>query len=238
MENITWYVTECRYTNFQDRIVRTLHPRTNDSKPTGQQFHPLSIFSNRCCIPKIPSSSRPAVFRLQGDRHIARRRPVIVIRKATREDAGTLLTLINALADFEQLKRPSISARKRLIRDGFGRKKRYDALLAFVDGKPAGYAMFFETYSSFLALPTLYLEDIFVLPEYRKRKIGFNLFLDCVREAKKRGCGRMEWMVLDWNVIAIRFYRKLRARQLNEWLPFRINRREFSKILRTRRSPA
>lgn len=148
-----------------------------------------------------------------------------------------LLFLIDSLADFEKLKRPSPSARKRLLRDAFGKKKRYEALLAFQYGKAAGYAIFFETYSSFRALPTLYLEDIFVLPEYRKQKIGLRLFLHCVREAKKRGCGRMEWMVLDWNVNAIRFYKKVHARRLQAWLPFRLEQAQFTSLLSTVSKP-
>jgi len=156
----------------------------------------------------------------------------ITIRKATRADARSLLALIQSLADFEKLNPPSSAARKRLIRDTFGKRKRYEALLAEIGKKPVGYAMIFETYSSFLALPTLYLEDIFVLPEYRNRKIGLRLFRQCVREAKRRGCGRIEWVVLDWNVNAIRFYEKLEARRLKEWTPFRLERRQFSRILR------
>lgn len=156
----------------------------------------------------------------------------LVIRKARPSDAKTLLSLINALADFEKLKRPSTAARRRLIRDAFGRRKRYDAFLAFLSGTAVGYAIVFETYSSFLALPTLYLEDIFVLPEFRRNRIGLRLFMYCVREAQRRGCGRMEWMVLDWNINAIRFYERLHARQLKEWLPFRLNRNEFSRLLK------
>lgn len=115
-----------------------------------------------------------------------------VIRKATRKDGKVLLSLINALADFEKLQRPSPIARKRLLHDAFGKRKRFDAFLAEIDGKAVGYAITFETYSSFLALPTLYLEDIFVLPEYREGKIGLLLFRRCVEEARKRKCGRME----------------------------------------------
>jgi GNAT superfamily N-acetyltransferase len=81
----------------------------------------------------------------------------------------------------------------------------------------------------------LYLEDIFVLPEFRRRRVGLDLFLRCVAEARKRGCGRMEWTVLDWNINAIRFYRKLGARQLTQWLPFRLGRGQFSGILSTSR---
>ena len=147
----------------------------------------------------------------------------VVIRPLRKEHGAEFLSLVDALADFEGLKRPTRAAKARLLRDAFGRRKRFEAFLSFAGGTAAGYAIFFETYSSFRGLPTLYLEDPFVLPQYRKRGIGLKLFKRCLAEAKKRGCGRMEWVVLDWNTGAIRFYRKVRARQLKEWLVFRID---------------
>ncbi|MBI1804217.1 MAG: GNAT family N-acetyltransferase [Ignavibacteriae bacterium] len=155
----------------------------------------------------------------------------ITIRTLTKKDGRAFLTLIDALADFEKLKRPTRTARARLLRDALGKQKRFDVYLAFVDTKTVGYAIVFETYSSFLARPTLYLEDIFVLPECRNRKIGLQLFRTCVSEAKRRNCGRMEWMVLDWNVNAIRFYDALGARQLKTWLPYRLVQEQFSDLL-------
>ncbi|MEK7264351.1 MAG: GNAT family N-acetyltransferase [Bacteroidota bacterium] len=147
---------------------------------------------------------------------------MITIRLAAKKDGTALLSLIDALADFEKLKRPTAHARKRLLNDTFGRKKRFDAYLAFADNIAVGYAIIFETYSSFLAKPTLYLEDIFVLPAFRGKKVGLKLFRFCLQEARKRKCGRMEWVVLDWNENAIQFYDKLGAKQLQEWLPYRI----------------
>ena len=146
----------------------------------------------------------------------------ITLRRASRKDGEALLTLIDALADYEKLKRPNAAARKRLLRDAFGRRKRFSVILALTAGKAVGYAIYFETYSSFLALPTLYLEDIFVLEEYRHRKIGLRLFRACRMEGKKHGCGRMEWMVLDWNKPAVRFYNRIGARRMKEWLLFRL----------------
>ncbi|MBI1805990.1 MAG: GNAT family N-acetyltransferase [Ignavibacteria bacterium] len=146
----------------------------------------------------------------------------VTIRRVKKSDAAVFLSLINALADFEKLKRPTRAARTRLLRDAFGKKKRFDAYLAFVDTKAVGYAIIFETYSSFLARPTLYLEDLFVLPEHRKQHIGLKLFRACFAEAKRRGCGRMEWMVLDWNINAIRFYKHLGAQHLNNWFFYRL----------------
>ena len=145
-----------------------------------------------------------------------------VVRRAIASDAHALLTLVDALADYEKLARPSPEARDRLIRDMFGPQRRIDGLLAFMDGYPVGYAIVLETYSSFLALPTLYLEDLFVLPEYRGRKAGLALFEEVKTEAQKRGCGRVEWTVLDWNQLAIDFYKRLGAQHMKEWQLFRI----------------
>lgn len=154
----------------------------------------------------------------------------IEITQATRKDGSTLLALIDALADFEKLQKPVGEARSRLLEHGFGERPRFETWLARVDGKAVAYALAFETYSSFLALPTLYLEDLFVLPEYRKRKIGLALFTHLVEEAQRRGCGRMEWAVLDWNTGALRFYERLGARWLNDWKVYRLTRDDFAAL--------
>jgi GNAT superfamily N-acetyltransferase len=146
----------------------------------------------------------------------------LIIRAVTNRNRNSLLSLVDALADFEKLKRPTPAARKRLLRDCCGKRKRFDAVLSYLDGRPVGYAITFKTYSSFLALPTLYLEDIFILPGHRKQGIGGKLFRHCYSRAKRMGCGRMEWVVLDWNKPAIRFYDRLGARQLKGWLPYRL----------------
>lgn len=156
--------------------------------------------------------------------------PLLLIRKVRRGDEKVFLSLVNALADYEKLSRPTAAARKRLLMDGFGKNRRFDAYLAFYGPVPVAYAIIFETYSSFLALPTLYLEDIFVSPGYRSMGIGWKLFLTCVKEAKLRGCGRMEWVVLGWNKTAIRFYRKIGARRLTEWQTFRLDRKTIHSI--------
>lgn len=145
-----------------------------------------------------------------------------VVRRAVPDDAGAILTLVDALADYEKLARPTEAARQRLVRDLFGPKPRIECWLAFLDGSAVGYAFTFETYSSFLALPTLYLEDLFVLTEARGRKVGYALFQRVLEEAKRRGCGRLEWTVLDWNQLAIDFYDRLGARHMKEWQLYRI----------------
>jgi len=167
---------------------------------------------------------------------IPRRRAIVSseqlsFRSLTRNNGRAFLALVDALADFEKLKRPSRAARARLLRDGTGTQRRFDAYLAFAGDRAVGYAIIFETYSSFLALPTLYLEDLFVLPEFRKHKIGLQLFRLCVAEARRRQCGRMEWMVLDWNVNAIHFYDRLGARPLKGWQPYRLTHEQFDTLL-------
>ncbi len=154
----------------------------------------------------------------------------IHIRAAKRDDVPVLFSLIEALADYEKLPRPEPEARERLIRDGFANRPRYAALLAELHGQPVGYAFFFETYSSFLAQPTLYLEDIFVIPEARGKGAGKALFEFCVAEAVRRGCGRMEWAVLDWNKPAIEFYRRYGAHYLRGWCLFRLTAEQLQNL--------
>ena len=153
-----------------------------------------------------------------------------IVRKAGAGDANALLSLIDALADYEKLARPDAGARERLVRDALGPSPRIEAYLAEVDGAPVAYAIVFETYSSFLALPTLYLEDIFVLPAYRGRKVGLALFLAMAGLARERACGRMEWTVLHWNELAIDFYHRLGARHMEEWLLYRLTAEELRTL--------
>jgi GNAT superfamily N-acetyltransferase len=156
--------------------------------------------------------------------------PSIRIRAAKREDVPILFTLIEALADYEKLPRPAPEARERLRRDGFGERPRFSAFIAELDKRPIGYAFIFETYSSFQAQPTLFLEDIFVVPEARGKGAGKALFEFCMREAVRRGCGRMEWIVLDWNKTAIEFYRRYGAHYLREWCLFRLTAEQLQNL--------
>ena len=155
----------------------------------------------------------------------------VVVRRATREDAETLLNLVDALADYEELPRPTEDARARLVEHGFGERPRFEVFLAFAGDVAVGYTISFETYSSFLALPTFYLEDLFVLPDHRKIGAGYALFMNCVREAHARGCGRMEWQVLDWNQLAIGFYERLGAKHMREWLPYRLVQEDLARLV-------
>jgi GNAT superfamily N-acetyltransferase len=154
------------------------------------------------------------------------------VRQAQRADAPALLRLIVALAEFEKLCPPDAAAQERLIEHGFGERPKFEAWLAFWEGvaPPVGYSVFFETYSTFLASPTLYLEDIFVLPDYRKRGIGVALLQHAIQIARERGCGRMEWTCLDWNKKAQAVYERLGARHLSEWYLYRLTREKISLL--------
>jgi len=138
-------------------------------------------------------------------------------------DIEDFIELIEALAGYEQLTPPDEAARERLAADALAARPRFYARLAHLDGRAVGYAVFFETYSTFLALPTLYLEDLFVLPDVRGAGIGDALFRSCAAEAVRRGCGRMEWQVLRWNDLALGFYDHRGATPLHEaWLCYRL----------------
>lgn len=153
------------------------------------------------------------------------------VRKAKPTDSEAILKLVDALADYEHLERPLPEAKHRLVRDLFGERPRIEAFIAEYDGSAAGYAIVFETYSSFLALPTLYLEDLFVLPEVRGKRLGYALFMHVLQEAHARGCGRMEWSVLNWNTLAIDFYRRLGATHMKQWQLYRLQREDMEKLL-------
>ncbi len=158
----------------------------------------------------------------------------ISVRKTEREDADVLLRLIVALADYEKLSPPDEDAQRRLVRDLFAKRPRVESMLAELDGVPVGYTFFFETYSTFLALPTLFMEDLFVLPEHRGKGAGSALFRAMAELAHNRGCGRMEWTVLDWNQPSIDFYERFGAKRSSEWLPYRLTRPELQTVFQRR----
>jgi GNAT superfamily N-acetyltransferase len=144
------------------------------------------------------------------------------VRRLVEDDLPVFLELVDALADYEHLPRPDAAARQRLSADALASPPRFHTLLAELGGRAVGYAVYFFTYSTFRASPTLYLEDIFVRAEDRGRGAGLALFRACAREAVRQACGRMEWQVLSWNAPSIDFYRRLGARHLVEWQPFRL----------------
>lgn len=162
--------------------------------------------------------------------NVARPEAGVHIRAARPEDAESIVALILGLAEYEKLPPPDEEAQQRLLRDAFGERPRFEVFLAEVDSRPVGYAFVFETYSTFLALPTLYLEDIFVMPDYRARAVGYTMMRFLAALAQERGCGRMEWVVLDWNRPAIDFYERLGAQHLSEWLTYRLDRDALGRL--------
>lgn len=157
---------------------------------------------------------------------------MIEVREATRDEADTFLSLIDALADYEKLARPTGNARERLVRDGFRDARRFDPYLAYLNGEAVGYAITYFTYSSFLARPTLFLEDLFVLPDARSQGVGKTIFRFLAAKAVAEECGRMEWVVLDWNQLAIDFYERLGSSQLSEWYTYRLTAEQLREMVR------
>ncbi len=146
----------------------------------------------------------------------------LVIRRGKKSDAPAFLDLLVSLARFEKLEPPTPAARRSILRDVFT-LKRAELILAVRDGEAIGYALYFYAYSSFLAKPTLYLEDLFVMSRFRRSGVGTSMFLWCASEARRKGCGRMEWSVLTWNLKALRFYENLGARRLSDWYVYRLD---------------
>lgn len=143
----------------------------------------------------------------------------LTIRSATAADVPVILGHIQALAAYEKLSDEVEATEARLQATLFPSegKATAECMLAEVDAAPAGFAVFFTNYSTFLAKPGIHLEDLFVAPEWRGRGIGKRLLIRVAQLANARGCGRMEWAVLDWNQPAIDFYESIGARRLREW---------------------
>lgn len=138
------------------------------------------------------------------------------------QDVPVLLRLIKALADYERLS-GEVTATESMLRDAlFGAKPSAEAALAYVGNDAVGFAVWFYNFSTFVGRPGLYLEDLFVLPDWRGRGIGRALMGHLARLAVARGCGRMEWAVLDWNEPAIRFYRSIAAQAMDGWTVYRL----------------
>ena len=153
-----------------------------------------------------------------------------LIRAAEPGDLPSVVALVRALADFEKLEGPDDAAARRLV-DDFG-AGRYSLFVAERDSAIVGYALYFFTYSTFLARPSLYLEDLFVHPSARGRGLGERFMRTLAREAARHGCGRFEWTVLDWNVDAQKFYRRLGAEILPGWWTCRVTGEALAALAR------
>ena len=158
------------------------------------------------------------------------RSPEFVIRPAKVGDVPTILELIRELATYERAPNEVTASEKQLVDVLFGEKPAAEVLLAFEDEKPVGFAVFFHNFSTWLGRPGLYLEDLFIKPDHRGKGYGRALLVDLAKIARERGCGRMEWAVLDRNEPAIEFYRKLGAKPMDEWTVFRVTRDGIAKL--------
>ena len=146
----------------------------------------------------------------------------VVLRPACVDDVPPVLAMIRELAAYERLADAVVADEARLRAALFGPQPAAEVVLADVDGAPAGFALFFHTFSTFLGRRGLYLEDLFVRPAHRGRGIGLALMRHLAALALARDCGRFEWSVLDWNEPAIRFYRSIGAVPLDEWVRYRL----------------
>jgi GNAT superfamily N-acetyltransferase len=143
------------------------------------------------------------------------------IRAATEADVPQILRFIRELAEYEKMAHEVQATEAQLDQQLFGPRRGAECLIAELDGEPAGFALFFHNFSTFLAKPGLYLEDLYVKPELRGKGVGRKLLAHLAALALERGCGRFEWSVLDWNAPAIRFYQSLGAQMMDAW---KINR--------------
>ena len=155
---------------------------------------------------------------------------LLTIRTARPEDAALVFEFIRGIADYEKLTHELVATEQDIRAALAGDQPRVEVLLADWAGQPAAFALFFHNFSTFVGRRGLDLEDLYVKPEFRAKGIGKRLLLELVRLARDRKCGRMEWVALDWNQPAIDFYDKLGAKQLNEWVMFRLSEAQIQKL--------
>lgn len=146
----------------------------------------------------------------------------LIIRAVREDEVSVVLSFIRELARYERLEHEVVATEERLHQALFGEPRYCEVVLACLAEEPVGFALFFHNFSTFLGLPGIYLEDLFVLPSARGGGVGQQLLTWLAREAVKRGCGRLDWSVLDWNEPAIRFYKTLGATPMSEWGIFRL----------------
>ena len=144
------------------------------------------------------------------------------VRDATEDDVPLILSFIKELAEYEKLSHEVVASEETLREGLFGGRRYAEVLISEYDGTPAGFALFFHNFSTFLGRPGIYLEDLYVRPEFRGAGIGRALLVRLARLATERGCGRLEWWVLDWNGPSIGFYEKLGAVAMDDWTVYRL----------------
>jgi|SRR5579872_4102604 len=155
---------------------------------------------------------------------------MLKLRPATSQDAAIIVTLIRALAEYEREPQAAVVTEADIVRDGFGDSPKFHVIIAEWESKPAGFAFYFYNYSTWLGRPGLYLEDLFVKPEFRGHGIGKALLQRCAQIAVEENCCRFQWQVLDWNQPAIDFYHRMGARMMKEWLTMRAEGDEIRRV--------
>ena len=155
------------------------------------------------------------------------------IRKAVKEDAPLILQFIKKLARYERLSHEVTATKEALHKNLFGKNRFAEVILAEYRRKAVGFALYFNNFSTFVGKPGIYIEDLYVDEMYREHGFGRALFNHIVRLAQKRGCGRMEWSVLDWNSPAIRFYKSKGALPLSDWTTYRLTQEPLTKLVKS-----
>ena len=151
----------------------------------------------------------------------------ITFRFAEEKDIPIIFSFIKELAEYEKLL-DQVEVTEEILRENLFGKRRYaEVIIAELDKVPAGQALFFHNFSTFLGKPGIYLEDLYVKPEFRGNGVGKGLLKKIIETAKERDCGRVEWVVLDWNTPAIEFYKKLGAEEMKDWLVYRLKEDKF-----------
>ena len=156
-----------------------------------------------------------------------------MIRAATEQDVPAILAMIRELAEYEKLTHACVATEALLRENLFGPKRAAEVLIAEADGQTVGYALWFKTFSTFLARPGIYLEDLYVKPAFRQRGLGKALLRELAKIAIARHYGRIEWSVLDWNAPAIAFYKSLGAAPLEDWTMMRLTGEELQKFVQS-----
>lgn len=153
----------------------------------------------------------------------------VTIRKAERQDTGLVFRLICELAEYEKL-RNEVTATPEILEKSLFDKHDAEALIAESDGNPVGFALFFHNFSTFKGKACLYLEDIFVLEEFRGYGAGKALFKELIKIADERDCERLDWSVLEWNEPSKEFYKSLGANEMSDWRTFRLTKEKFKNL--------
>lgn len=163
---------------------------------------------------------------------------MLKIRRAEASDAALILTFIRALAEYEHLSQSVVATEQDLLRDGFGAEPKFRCVIAEWDQAPVGFTLYFYNYSTFQGRPGIFLEDLFVNPEFRGKGIGRALLVHLAQVAVRENCGRYVWQVLDWNTPSIEFYKSLGAKLMREWLTMRVEGPALENMATRRQSAA